>query len=216
MSWRNFREGFRINCRSPWRTAPCRSAVPSRAPCSQLLITLIAATILPLRLTGSRCSVSQRHRYCQRLLGQLLDRLDLQLRLEQRSAKKMAAVLKQPSPIQAASWCNPARIQRARQRMQRRNPGGDSNGGLSAAALRQSGTFEAAALELWEQLINQRGLSSRSSLQLLRVASTIADLNNRTSVNRNAVAEASCFRCTDPLKQPGAQKSRARLSGVSR
>ena len=135
-----------------------------------------------------------------------MDRLDLQLRLERRSAKEVAAVLKQPSPTQAAaSWCTPAQIERARQRMQRRNPGGDSNGRLSAAALRQTGAIEAAALELWEQLINQRGLSTRSSLQLLRVARTIADLNDRASVDRNAVAEASCFRCTDLLKQPGAQ-----------
>ena len=118
----------------------------------------------------------------------------------------MAAVLKQPSPTQdSASWCTPARIERALQRMQRGNPGGESNGRLSAAALRQSGTIEATALDLWQQLINQRGLSTRSSLQILRVASTIADLNDRTSVDRNAVAEASCFRCTDLLKQPGSQ-----------
>ena len=70
---------------------------------------------------------------------------------------------------------------------------------------RQRGAIEATALELWEQLINQRGLSTRSSLQLLRVARTIADLNDTTSVDRNAVAEASCFRCTALLKQPGAQ-----------
>ena len=89
--------------------------------------------------------------------------------------------------------------------MQRRNPGGDSNGRLSAATLWQSGAIEAAALELWEKLINQRGLSTRSGLQLLRVARTIDDLNDRTSIDRNAVAEASCFRCTDLLKQPGSQ-----------
>ena len=89
--------------------------------------------------------------------------------------------------------------------MQRRNPFVDSNGRLSAAALRQTGAIEAAAIELWKQLINQRSLSTRSSLHLLRVARTIANLNDRTSVDRNAVAEASCFRCTDLLKQPGAQ-----------
>ena len=144
------------------------------------LVTLVAATNpCPCgwhgdRDHGCRCSISQRQRYWQRLSGPLLDRLDLQLRLERRSAKEVAAVLKQPSPTQAAaSWC--------------------------------TGAIEAAALELWEQLINQRGLSTRSSLQLLRVARTIADLNDRASVDRNAVAEASCFRCTDLLKQPGAQ-----------
>ena len=89
--------------------------------------------------------------------------------------------------------------------MQRRNPSGDSNGRLSAAALRQTGAVEAAALELWEQLIIQRGLSTRSSLQLLRVARTVADLNDTTRVDRNAVAKASCFRCTELLRQPGAQ-----------
>ena len=176
------------------------------------LITLVAATNpCPCgwhgdRDHGCRCSISQRQRYWQRLSGPLLDRLDLQLRLERRSAKEMAAMLKQPSPTQAsASWCNPARIERARKRMQRRNPGGESNERMSAAALRQSGAIEATALDLWQQLINQRGLSTRSSLQLLRVARTIADLNDRTSVYRNAVAEASCFRCTDLLKQPGSQ-----------
>ena len=176
------------------------------------LITLVAATNpCPCgwhgdRDHGCRCSFSQRQRYWQRLSGPLLDRLDLQLRLERRTAKEMAAVLNHRAVTNSeASWCTPARIQRARQRMQQRNPTGSSNGRLSAAELRQSGAIEAAALELWEQLINQRGLSTRSSLQLLRVARTIADLNDRTSVDRNAVAEASCFRCTDLLKQPGAQ-----------
>ena len=42
---------------------------------------------------------------------------------------------------------------------------------------------------------------------LVRVVINLApaDLNDRASVDRNAVAEASCFRCTDLLKQTGAQ-----------
>ena len=115
-------------------------------------------------------------------------------------------MLNQPSPAEtSASWYSPERIQRARQRMQKRNPAGARNGLLSAAALRQSGAIEKPGLELWEQLINKRGLSTRSSLQLLRVARTIADLNDRITVDRDAVAEASCYRCTDLLKQPGSQ-----------
>jgi magnesium chelatase family protein len=53
--------------------------------------------------------------------------------------------------------------------------------------------------------MEQRGLSTRSGLQLLRVARTIADLNDRSTVNRNAVAEASFYRCSDLLKSPGNQ-----------
>ena len=73
------------------------------------LVTLVAATNpCPCgwhgdRDHGCRCSISQRQRYWQRLSGPLLDRLDLQLRLERRSAKEVAAVLKQPSPTQAAA-----------------------------------------------------------------------------------------------------------------
>ena len=66
------------------------------------LITLVAATNpCPCgwhgdRDHGCRCSISQRQRYWQRLSGPLLDRLDLQLRLERRSAREMAAVLNNP------------------------------------------------------------------------------------------------------------------------
>ena len=176
------------------------------------LVTLVAATNpCPCgwhgdRDHGCRCSISQRQRYWQRLSGPLLDRLDLQLRLERRTAKEMAAVLNHRAVTKsAASWCTPARIQRARQRMQQRNPTGSSNGRLSAAELRQSGAIEAAGLDLWEQLIEQRRLTTRSSLQLLRVARTVADLNDQTRVDRNAVAEASCFRCSDLMREPGAQ-----------
>ena len=57
------------------------------------LVTLVAATNpCPCGWHGDRdhgchCSISQRQRYWQRLSGPLLDRLDLQLRLERRSTK---------------------------------------------------------------------------------------------------------------------------------
>jgi len=57
--------------------------------------------------------------------------------------------------------------------------------------------FKADALTLWELVIEQRRLSTRSSLQLLRVARTIADLNGRDMVQTEAIAYASGYRCTD-------------------
>ena len=175
-------------------------------------ITLVAATNpCPCgwhgdREHGCRCSNSQRQRYWQRLSGPLLDRLDLQLRLERRNAHAVKTCMSEP--IQATKrghWIEPVRIEQARQRMQLRNPGGECNRVLSAHALRSVGRFQPSALKLWEQLIDHRGLTTRSGLQLLRVARTIADLNNNEDVDVEDVAEASCFRCSDLIRHSMAQ-----------
>ena len=51
--------------------------------------------------------------------------------------------------------------------------------------------LEANGLTLWERVIKQRRLTTRSSLQLLRVARTIADLNGQDTVPTEAIADAS-------------------------
>ena len=63
--------------------------------------------------------------------------------------------------------------------------------------LHRYGQFKADALTLWERVIDTRRLSTRSSLQLLRVARTIADLNGQDTVQSEAIADASGYRCTD-------------------
>ena len=57
--------------------------------------------------------------------------------------------------------------------------------------------LEANGLKLWEQVIEQRRLTTRSSLELFRVARTIADLNGQDTVPTGAIADASGFSCTD-------------------
>ena len=81
--------------------------------------------------------------------------------------------------------------------MYTRNPLGCSNCFLTTADLHRYGQFEANGLTLWERVIEQRRLTTRSSLQLLRVARTIADLNGQDTVPTEAIADASGFRCTD-------------------
>ena len=83
--------------------------------------------------------------------------------------------------------------------MQHRNPGGCSNRELNAAALGERGGFHSESLRFWERLIQSRSLSTRSALQLLRVARTIADLQGIDQVSTEMVAEASTYRCTDLL-----------------
>lgn len=87
--------------------------------------------------------------------------------------------------------------------MRQRNPGGCSNRQLTASQLGDRGGFHPEGLRLWEQIIERRSLSTRSGLQLLRVARTIADLDQMDSVPDDAIAQASCFRCSDLQVPPG-------------
>ena len=91
-------------------------------------------------------------------------------------------------------------IAAARQRMLQRNPDQCTNRDLEARELGELGAIEPGAMQLWADLVRQRGLTTRSSLQLLRVSRTIADLNDRAKVDDGAIAEACCFRCDDLLR----------------
>ena len=181
-----------------------RYRLSSDYPCA---ITLIGATNpCPCGWLGDpdhpcRCTPSQRRRYWQRLSGPLLDRLDLKLRLD----RPTSATLQQGLIGQGASapdpWLDPESIAAARRRMQHRNPDHCRNGDLELEALGSMGGLEPSAVELWEELVRRRGLSSRSSLQVLRIGRTIADLNDRSSVDESAIAEALGFRCDDLLRE---------------
>ena len=94
------------------------------------------------------------------------------------------------------AWLEPRNITA----MTERNPEGVCNRDLTANGLGNHGRFEASALQLWERLVARRRLSTRSGIRLLRVARTVADLNDTDHVNVDAVAEASGFRCADLLQ----------------
>ena len=83
--------------------------------------------------------------------------------------------------------------------MRQRNPKGCSNRQLSAKQLGDRGGFQPESLRLWEHIVEKRSLSTRSGLQLLRVARTIADLDQMETVPDEAIAQASFFRCADLL-----------------
>ena len=175
-------------------------------PCA---ITLVAATNpCPCgwhgdRDHGCRCTVRQRQRYWQRLSGPLLDRIDLQLRVERPSASEMRLRLTRAGAKgdDQPPFTSRSAIQAAQQTMLRRNPDGCCNRDLSADDLLAVGAIQETGLNLWEQLVKRRSFSTRSGLQMLRVARTIADLRDSREVSPEDVAEASCYRCSDLQQQ---------------
>lgn len=181
-----------------------RARHSARFPCA---ISLVAATNPcscgwfgdPQRECS--CGEAARLRYWSRLSGPLLDRLDLQVVMRRPDAGSLGDAYRS-----TAAGCNEAsaqvaaRVQNARRRMARRNPGGLSNGRLPTTELRPVLQLEANALELWEAALRQRRLTARGGERLLRVARTIADLQGDDTIAAAAVAEALTYRSFDGLE----------------
>jgi magnesium chelatase family protein len=81
--------------------------------------------------------------------------------------------------------------------MEERNPGGCANAALPPEALANVLGLEGDGRELWETTLEQRHLSARSALRMLRVARTIADLHGQRMLGEGAIAEALTYRSFD-------------------
>ena len=171
-----------------------------RFPCA---VTLVAATNpCPCGWAGDpdhpcRCGTSERLRYWGRLAGPLLDRIDLQVVMRRPAASQLRPGLERPNPSVDRSADVAKRIAAARRRMLQRNPQGLANGALSSRQLGQCGRLSPATLQLWQQAVEQRSLSARAAERLLRVARTIADLDDQADVEPSALAEALSYRSFD-------------------
>jgi len=91
------------------------------------------------------------------------------------------------------------RVRRARRRMAGRNPHGRCNGALDGEQLAAVVELSDAAHQLWLRAVEQRRLSARAGLRLLRVARTIADLGEQQWILPEAISEALTYRSFDLL-----------------
>jgi magnesium chelatase family protein len=132
-----------------------------------------------------RCSDVQRSRYARRLSAPLLDRFDLRLRVEQTGRERGLSSREVAARVSAAV---------DRQRARLRGTPWRRNAHIPAGALRHLIPLDDDARDAWSGLCQVRRLTGRGAARVLRVARTVADLDDRTRVAAGDVERAAWMR----------------------
>lgn len=145
---------------------------------------------------GDRCTCTPgaRMSYISRLSGPIMDRIDVQLFLHSVDARKLvSAPASEPTSVIAE------RVQRARDVQQKRFAGTGifTNSEMSSAMIREYCPLTAECKILMEKIIGKMGLSARAFSRVLKMARTIADLEERSDIEPRHISEAAQYRFLD-------------------
>jgi magnesium chelatase family protein len=142
------------------------------------------------------CSEEARKRYRARLSGPLIDRLDIHVSVPPVDVTALTAARHGESSESVR-----ARVTRARETQRRRRDqlevSARFNAALSNAELERVAVLGRDARRLLELAVNKLGLSARAFVKVLRVARTIADLEDDERIRQPHVAEAIQGRLLD-------------------
>ncbi|QQG44407.1 MAG: YifB family Mg chelatase-like AAA ATPase [Candidatus Roizmanbacteria bacterium] len=140
------------------------------------------------------CSPSSLSKYKKRISGPLLDRIDLHIHVPPVDQDKLSGDEKSEQSSQIRERVVKARkIQNKRFKLKRIK----TNGEMSQIEIKESCQFTEGAKQFLRQAISQLSLSARSYFKIIKVAQTIADLNERDVIEEVFVAEALQFRKND-------------------
>lgn len=134
--------------------------------------------------------------YLQRISGPLLDRIDIQIEVPPLSFEELSDERQSETSADIR-----ARVTNARRRaVNRYAASGDtvfSNAALTSHQIRKYCTLEPAAQTLLKNAFERLGLSGRGYDRILRVARTIADLDDSDMIKAKHIAEAIQLRSLD-------------------
>lgn len=141
------------------------------------------------RSRACRCSPRDVIRYQKRFSGPILDRIDIQLKMQSIDPLHFSSHTDQPLNQTLAARKRVERTQHAQWDRQ-----GKPNALLSYKELRRIGQLEPSVWHFLSQAARKLTLSSRGYLKILRVARTIADLEQNTAVKIEHITEALAYR----------------------
>jgi magnesium chelatase family protein len=144
-----------------------------------------------------RCSERDVERYGEKISGPLMDRIDLHIYVP---SVEYDALRRKSSPESSAEVKR--RVDAARAIQRRRFSGQDihCNAQMTAPMVGEFCALDAAGEKLLRTAFDRMGLTARSHDRILRVARTIADLENSEHIQASHLAEAIQYRNTEILK----------------
>ncbi len=139
-----------------------------------------------------RCDDAQIRRYRSKLSGPLLDRIDLLVPVPAVPWQSVVRAAARGESSQAVR----SRVTRARSVQERRYSGSPyrTNAELPGRAVHLHCPVSAEGMQLLERSVQRLGLSMRAYVRVLRVARTLADLEDTQSISVSHVAEAVTYR----------------------
>jgi magnesium chelatase family protein len=162
-----------------------------RFPAEFMLVAAVNPTLRGLMPTDEYGKKAM-EKYLSRISGPLVDRIDIHVEVP---AIPYATLRNRPSGKSSAEWrevvLNARGIQRDRQ------GAGLLNRELTGRALEKHAALDQQAELILGQAVSELGLSARAYDKVRRVARTIADLENETSIAAHHIAEAVQYRLLD-------------------
>jgi magnesium chelatase family protein len=177
-----------------------RSAGKVTLPSSMMLVA--AMNPCPCGYTGDssrecRCSVPQIQRYRSRISGPLLDRIDIHIEAPALRIEELRNSSPGESSETIRARCVAARdVQTARFRANS-TPSLRCNARMSHADIRKHCAIDKEQGNLLQQAMEQLSLSARAYDRILKVARTIADLEQSKSIETQHLLEAIQYRSLD-------------------
>jgi magnesium chelatase family protein len=138
-----------------------------------------------------RCSPQQIHNYLSKLSGPLLDRIDIQIEVDSVSFDDFKS-----KRAEESSQTIKARIEAARKIQLQRFCGENitTNAQMNDKQMKKYCKLDADCERLLEKAFERLNLSMRGSTRILKVARTIADLENSAEIKNVHLAEAVQYR----------------------
>ena len=140
------------------------------------------------------CSRIAIEKYLNRISGPLLDRIDLHVEVKTVKYEKLNSDTKPETSKQIKERVNKAR---RIQYLRYKNTGIYSNAELTPQMIEKYCKIDEQSKTILEQAFNKLGLSARAYSRILKVARTIADLEEKENIEKQHILEAIQYRNLD-------------------